>query len=193
MARWSPDGADRLQQAALELFAEQSFHDVTVAAIATKAGLTERTFFRHFATKEDVLFTDGPVILEGILDAIRTAPKDASPRRLMEEVGDRLGQLFEHDRGYHRVRTQAIEASPALHERDLLKQSGWADAVAAELEARQLPKERAIVLAVTCTTVFRSVYRTWSTDDRPEALAKRLRSTLTFLADDLKQSDPTGS
>ncbi len=185
MARWSPDGADRLQQAALELFVEQSFHEVTVAEIASRAGLTERTFFRHYATKEDVLFADGPAILEAIVDAIRSAPSDASPSVVMGAVGDRLGLLFEANRPYHRLRTEVIEASPALQERDLLKQSAWADAVASELIARRVSADRAVALAASCTAVFRVVYRSWSIDRRKTLLADRLRSTLTFLAQDL--------
>ena len=185
MARWSADGANRLQEAALELFVEQSFHEVSVAAIAGRAGLTERTFFRHYATKEDVLFADGPAILEAILDAVRSAPPKASPRAVIGAVGDRLGLLFETNRAYHRLRTEVIDASPALQERDLLKHSAWADAIAAELMARRVPADRAVALAASCTAVFRSVYRSWSTDRRRSSLADRFQRTLTFLAQDL--------
>ena len=46
----------RLEQAALELYVERGFEQTTVAEIAQRAGLTERTFFRHFADKREVLF-----------------------------------------------------------------------------------------------------------------------------------------
>src|SRR6201995_3139288 len=56
MVRWEPDSRGRLAQAAMELYSEQGFEKTTVAEIAERAGLTERTFFRHFADKREVLF-----------------------------------------------------------------------------------------------------------------------------------------
>ena len=61
MVRWEPNARGRLGQAAFELFVERGFEQVTVAEIAERARLTERTFFRYFADKREVLFagTDG--------------------------------------------------------------------------------------------------------------------------------------
>jgi AraC-like DNA-binding protein len=56
MARWEPGAQGRLQQAAMELFAERGYARTTVEDIAARAGLTERTFFRYFADKREVLF-----------------------------------------------------------------------------------------------------------------------------------------
>ena len=56
MSRWAPDAALRLESAAVELFEEQGYGPTTVPQIAARAGLTTRTFFRHFADKRDVLF-----------------------------------------------------------------------------------------------------------------------------------------
>ena len=56
MSRWDPNARGRLEKAALELFRERGFDQTTTAEIAERAGLTERTFFRHFADKREVLF-----------------------------------------------------------------------------------------------------------------------------------------
>ena len=48
MGRWEPDSRGRLQEAALALFSEHGFDQTTAAEIAARAGVTERTFFRHF-------------------------------------------------------------------------------------------------------------------------------------------------
>src|SRR4051794_5707278 len=56
MARWQPDARGRLRQAALELCGEHGSDQPTVAQIAERAGLTERTFYRHFADKREVVF-----------------------------------------------------------------------------------------------------------------------------------------
>jgi len=60
MGRWEPDSRGRLQEAALALYSERGFDQTTAAQIAARAGLTERTFFRHFADKREVLFGDLP-------------------------------------------------------------------------------------------------------------------------------------
>jgi hypothetical protein len=59
MTRWEPNARGRLEQAALALYGERGFENTTVAEIAARAGLTERTFFRHFADKREVLFAGG--------------------------------------------------------------------------------------------------------------------------------------
>lgn len=56
MARWESDSRGRLEQAALALYGERRFEQTTVAEIAKRAGLTERTYFRYFADKREVLF-----------------------------------------------------------------------------------------------------------------------------------------
>src|SRR6476661_1221793 len=79
MPRWEPGARERLQATTLELFAEQGFEATTVAEIASRAGLTERTFFRYFADKREVLFA-GQDVFEGMfVDHITAAPPDDEP------------------------------------------------------------------------------------------------------------------
>ena len=78
MVRWEPDGRGRLEQAALELYAERGFEHTTVAEIAGRAGLTERTFFRHYADKREVLFA-GSSELQDLLGTTVAEPPDTSP------------------------------------------------------------------------------------------------------------------
>ena len=57
MARWAPDTRERLRAAALELFAERGFEATTIPDIVERAGVTRRTFFRHFGDKREVFFS----------------------------------------------------------------------------------------------------------------------------------------
>src|SRR5712671_4804126 len=75
MTRWEPDSRGRLEQAALALFGERGFENTTVAEIAARAGLTERTFFRYFADKREVLFHGSGMLQEQIVAGI----EDAAP------------------------------------------------------------------------------------------------------------------
>jgi AcrR family transcriptional regulator len=79
MARWEPDSRGRLRQAAFELYAERGYDDTTVAEIAEHAGLTERTFFRHFADKREVLFAGSEALQDAFVGAVVDAPESVSP------------------------------------------------------------------------------------------------------------------
>src|SRR5438046_9124693 len=79
MSRWEPNARGRLEQAALELYGERGFEQTTVAEIARRAGLTERTFFRHFADKREVLFAGGGALQELLVQTVAAAPDATAP------------------------------------------------------------------------------------------------------------------
>ena len=79
MARWKPDSRGRLAEAAFALYSERGYDETTVAEIAERAGLTERTFFRHFADKREVLFAGSSVLQDAMVAAVADAPPDATP------------------------------------------------------------------------------------------------------------------
>src|SRR5262245_32063585 len=132
MPRWEPNAAGRLQHAAIELFTRQGYERTTVAEIAARAGLTERTFFNHFDNKRDVLF--GPTserhrkaAVEAILGCPpETAPLDAVLQGLRAAADEVLGDLQEPAA----ARREIIEATPELREREEGKRAALAAAVA---------------------------------------------------------------
>jgi AcrR family transcriptional regulator len=69
---------EALRQAALKSFARKGFASVTVTELAREAGVTERTFFRHFPTKEAVLFQDYETQLEWLAEALARRPASES-------------------------------------------------------------------------------------------------------------------
>ncbi len=96
MSRWEPNARGRLEEAALELYTERGFDETTVAEIAERAGLTERTFFRHFADKREVLFGGQDALLELFVDSDRRCPRNDVPaRRGRRSVGGRRPVLRE--------------------------------------------------------------------------------------------------
>jgi AcrR family transcriptional regulator len=185
VGRWSPDARGRLEGAALELFVERGFAHVTAVEIAERAGVTERTFFRHYPTKEEVLFADGDRLIAAIVEAVESPPPGSSMRTVMTSVADRLGELFQAGRSSQQKRARIIAAEPALQERELLKQEHWGAAVASAIERRGIPPLRAALLGSMMTGLFRVVYGEWLRERTSTSLADRLHAALDELLADL--------
>lgn len=189
MSRWPPDTAARLKKIALDLFAERGFATVTAAEIAERAGMTERTFFRHFKAKEDALFEDYSGVKTALADAVATAPEIASALDLMSFVARFLSDRFGAEREIHRVFAAVVMGEPALLARSLLRDQEWGEAVAAGLVRRGLTDARAGLIASVTATIIRIVYQGWATDGSQATLTERfdaLRAELsTMFRDDI--------
>src|SRR5208283_5745101 len=107
MGRWEPDARGRLMKAALELYGERGFEQTTVAEIAGRAGLTERTFFRHFADKREVLFAGAGALEELLVSSVAGAPDDLAPMDVAAAGIDAAAAAIQEQREFARGR-QAI-------------------------------------------------------------------------------------
>jgi AcrR family transcriptional regulator len=172
MVRWEPGARERLQAAALELFATQGFEQTTAAQIAQSVGLTERTFFRHFSDKREVLFYGQQQFLQAFVDGVNAAPSDAPP---LEVIASALhaGALFFPDerRPYSRTRQSVIDHNPALQERELHKLAGLATTVAGAMRARGIGEPAAILAAESGATVFGIAFAQWIREGERRSLA----------------------
>ena len=130
MGRWEPDARGRLEQAALELYGERGFEQTTVAEIAERAGLTERTFFRHFADKREVLFAGADALQELLVDTVADAPASAAPIDAAAAGLEAAGALLQERRELARQRQAIIAANAELQERELIKLASLAAALA---------------------------------------------------------------
>jgi len=136
MARWEPDSRGRLEQAAFELYGERGFDRTTVAEIAERAGVTERTFFRHFADKREILFSGAGQLQELLVDAVQDAPEGTSPFEAVRRALDAAGEVFDGRREFSRRRQAIIMGSEELQERELIKLATLAGALAEALRRR---------------------------------------------------------
>ena len=160
--RWEPGARERLQAAALELFATQGFEQTTAAEIAQAVGLTERTFFRHFSDKREVLFYGQEEFLRAFTDGVDAAPPDVSPFEVIAAALQAAASLFPDERRPHsRTRQTVIEQNPALQERELHKLAGLAATVAAALRARGIAEPTATLAAQSAATVFGVAFAQW--------------------------------
>jgi AcrR family transcriptional regulator len=162
MVRWEPDAAKRLQVAALELFATRGFEQTTTAEIAQSVGLTERTFFRHFSDKREVLFQGQDSFVQAFLDGAEVAPPEASPLEIVACALRNAASFFPDERRAHsRMRQSVIEANPALQERETHKLAGLATAVAEALRVRGVQEPAATLAAESGATVFGISFAQW--------------------------------
>ena len=182
MARWEPGAAERLQKAALELFVERGYERTSAAEIAEAAGLTERTFFRYFQDKRDVLFYGQDAFTEVFLQGLHAAPADASPMQLIAAALHSAAAWFPDDRRPHsRSRQAVINSNPALQERERHKLAGLATSIGAALGERGIAEPTATLAAESGATVFGVAFEQWIRDGEMRSLAVIAQDILTQL------------
>jgi len=181
MGRWEPDARGRLARVALELYAERGFEQTTVEDIAERAGVTERTYFRHFADKREVLFDGSAALQSLVVDAIRDAPAGRSAVEVAAEAFASAGALIEERHEFARRRAAVIAANPSLQERELYKLASLTSAATAALVARGIPQPTAALAASLGVTAFSLAFETWVADESSADLSSTIRTTLAAL------------
>ena len=180
MTRWEPDARGRLALAALELYGERGFDQTTVAEIAGRAGLTERTFFRHFADKREVLFAGSELLRERLVHGIEEAP-DGAPIDLVGTALEAAAEVFgERDAGT-RLRQAVVAANPELQERDLIKMARLAVALAGALRERGVADPAATLAAEAGIAVLKVAYQRWVNGTGDPSLRQVIRESLAEL------------
>jgi AcrR family transcriptional regulator len=161
MGRWKPDARGRLAKAALALYAEQGFEKTTVAEIAKQAGLTERTFFRQFADKREVLFYGMEMLRDLLVRAVADAPASATAMDAVGAAFQAAGAMLQENPERVRLRDAVVSANAELRERELIKLAAFASAVAAALRDRGVPEPAASLAAETGVAVFKVAFARW--------------------------------
>ncbi|WP_432967588.1 TetR/AcrR family transcriptional regulator [Dactylosporangium sp. CA-233914] len=178
MGRWEPDARGRLRRAAMELYVERGFEQTTVAEIAARAGVTARTFFRHFADKREVLFAGSAQLQDALVQALDAAPAGATPREAVAAVLDVAAQFLGGHHGHSRARHSVITANPELRERELIKMARLTAALADGLRRRGLPEPDATLAAEAAGVVVRVAFERWVAGPGDTGLDTVMRETL---------------
>jgi AcrR family transcriptional regulator len=181
MTRWEPGGRGRLAEAALALFSERGFEQTTVAEIAKRAGLTERTFFRHFADKREVLFAGGSELRDLMVDLVAAAPEATTPIAAVAEAVEAACARLQERQEFSRRRQSVIAANAELQERELIKLAGFASALADALRARGVKELPARLAAEVGIAVFRTAFERWHEENGPRDLPQLVRESFAEL------------
>ena len=182
MARWEPDARERLERAALDLFVERGFDQATVPDITARAGLTTRTFFRHFADKREVLFADAdrmPLLAAGV---VHDADPELAPWDVVRgSLADLIAAAFEGRREQLIRRKAVVDGHDGLRERELHKMEAVVDSVTTAFRARGVDPLTASVVAETAVGLVKVSLRRWLTTQPEQPLRELLHASLEAL------------
>jgi AcrR family transcriptional regulator len=167
----------------MELYREHGFESTTVAEIAERAGLTERTFFRHFADKREVLFSGASALREFLVSRVDTAPASVPAfEAIVTALMDAATDIFEGMQGFPRQRQAIIAANLELQEREQIKMATLASDLADALRRRGVAEPAASLAAEAGIAVFKVAFEHWTSAARRKPLADIIRD----FADQLK-------
>lgn len=171
MSRWSPDARGRLEQAAFELFLERGYDQTTVADIALRAGLTERTFFRHYADKREVLFSGETELKDEMLGVLAGLAPDVPTIESVRIAIEAIASVMRDLRAGARKRQRIIDAHADLQERSLIKRANVTAALADGLTKRGVPDAEANLAADLGMAIFYLAFARWIDDPQEREFA----------------------
>jgi len=182
VSRWEPNAQERLVQAAMELYAERGFGETTAAEIAARAGLTERTFFRYFSDKREVLFSGAEAFAKLLADGVAAAPPSAPPLEAVAAALQAMAASFEARRDFARQRHALICAHAELRERELIKLASVSSAMAGALRSRGVKEPSASLAAKAGIAVLEVAFDGWAEDTKQKkTLSQHVRESLRAL------------
>ena len=178
----------RLQGAALELFRERGYDQTTNAEIAARAGVSERTFYRHFPDKRETLFDGEANMRATMVAAIIAAPADLAPMRILLSAFGAVEAMLDENRSFAEPRQEVIAATPALRERELSKVAGMITALAAALMQKGVEVRIAMLAVQAGMAAFDQAVKSWVADP-----SRALDSHLAEAFDDLSALSMAGA
>ncbi|WPB94693.1 TetR/AcrR family transcriptional regulator [Streptomyces malaysiensis] len=181
MGRWEPNARERLAKVALELYSERGYEQTTVAEIAKRAGLTERTFFRHYADKREVLFDGSGELQELAVSGVVGAPESAAPLDAMAAGLEAASGWFADRREHARQRQAVIVANAELRERELIKLASLSAALADALRGGGVAEPTASLAAEAGMAVFKVAFQRWIAEAEEATLSQLMRESMAEL------------
>jgi len=175
MGRWKPDARGRLERAAYELFLDRGYDQTTVEDIAKRAGLTQRTFFRHYADKREVLFGGAGALQAELLAALDRVSPELPAIEAVRLAVEAMAAFMDVQRELARERRRIIATHADLQERELIKRAALTAALAQGLQRRGVPEPAASLAADIGVAVFFVAFARWVTGEAARELVDAVR------------------
>jgi len=153
-----------LQLTALELYQDIGYEQTTAAQIAAKAGVTERTFFRHFPDKREVLFDGDAEFSAALMSGVRNAPAGLGPWDTLFFAFKSVEPMFVENRQFSEPRRRVIASNPALQERALAKTNSMIAVLTEALCERGVPNHQARLAAQMGAAALSHAVEAWFND-----------------------------
>lgn len=165
----------------MELFTERGYEQTTVADIAERAGLSARTFFRHYSDKREVLFAGSEALEQRLAEAVAAAPEPVSAMSAVAAALDALGELIGRDHDFSRRRQAVVVANAELRERELNKMAVLGAALGKALRRRGIAGHEADLAAETGIALLRVAFERWVGEPGDRGLREIMRESLAQL------------
>ena len=169
---------DHITHVALELFATRGFDDVSVDDVAHAAGISRRTLFRYFSSKNAIPWADFDASLTNLRDLLNAVPHDVPLDAALRSALLEFNSFDESETPRHRRRMQVILQTDALQAYSMTMYAGWRGVIAAFVARRLDTKPTALVpqtVAWTVLGVALTAYEQWLADETvslPDALGE---------------------
>lgn len=180
---------DQLVDAAFRLFSERGFDDVSVAEIAAAVGVSERTFFRYFAAKEDVIFPDSGEKLSHIRQLVAILPPELSLVDGVRRALVAMSEEYKESKDIMLQRAQLVAMTPSLRVYIMQREQEWveefATAIAPRMNLDQTNDLRPELAAAMIVTAFRVVLGRWLRSGGEGDMPTMLDQALAFIGSGL--------
>ena len=188
---------EELTETALRLFTERGFDKTTVEAIVDEVGVSLRTFFRYFASKEDVLLASAEKLGMDLRTALSARPPDEAPLGSLRRVLTARAEAYDSDRRRFLALARMIDETPALRARHRDKQRTWERGFVEEIAVRMGSRGDRYhlgprVLARVAGAAFGAAVDTWVAEGGRPSLAKLVNESFAIIEKGLRARVPAG-
>ncbi|HTC71203.1 MAG TPA: TetR family transcriptional regulator [Acidothermaceae bacterium] len=184
----------RLAHAATELFQTQGYDETTIEQIASQAGVGRRTFFRHYRSKEDVIFPNHDELLLRVRERLSLHPDESGIQAVTAAVKIVLRHYVD-TRDISLLRYKLVSQVPALREREIVSvaryQRAFRERLSEGLQADVETSLRAEVAAASVVAAHNLVLRHWLRGNGVSDPFPELELALRYVADTFDQGPPT--
>ncbi|MGK0741969.1 mycofactocin system transcriptional regulator [Leucobacter sp. Z1108] len=157
-----------ISRTAIELFLERGFEETFVDDIAHAAGISRRTFFRYFPSKNDLPWGEFDDLIDALRQRLAAANPETSIEAALRQAIIEVNDYPEDERVYHRHRMGLLLTVPSLAAHSTLRYAAWRQVVAdfvADRRGESVGSLAPQAIAWACLGLCISAYEQWLADD----------------------------